>query len=194
MTGGTVETAREGRGDGDSLRGSPMTASEQAVSGNITARQRVDTPSSKQEKSLPVSGSAVESSERLAAVVGQNPSGKSRPNRLRILTEGGLAENSCLEGSDEAQEANRCLITRCQISRCLPEDQDRRGGCFARHLAGPLLTRSKHVPGGGGKTSGWPQLLPEKRLTHRARTLRMPAAGRIPANAVGLSMVSACAV
>jgi hypothetical protein len=63
MTAGTVETTREGRGNGDSLRVSPMTASEQAVSGNIAARQRLDTPSSKQEECLPVWGSAVESSE-----------------------------------------------------------------------------------------------------------------------------------
>jgi hypothetical protein len=61
-----------------------MAASDQAVSGNITAGQWVGTPSSKQEESLPVSGSAVESSERLAAVVSQSPSGKSRARRYAV--------------------------------------------------------------------------------------------------------------
>lgn len=56
MTAGAVGTPKDGRGNGDGLRGSPMTASEEAVSGSMTVRERVDPPSSKQEKCLPVHG------------------------------------------------------------------------------------------------------------------------------------------
>ena len=83
MTAGTIEAAREGRGNGEGLRESPPTASEQGVSGNITARKRLDAFSSEQEECLSVSGSAVESSEGLAAVVSQGLSGESRSKGIQ---------------------------------------------------------------------------------------------------------------
>ena len=41
-------------------------------------RQRLDTPSSEQEKCLPILGSEVKSPERLAVIVGRRPSWKSQ--------------------------------------------------------------------------------------------------------------------
>ena len=78
MTARTVETAGEGGGDGDGLRGSPMNAPTQGVLGSIMAWQRPGTPSTEQKECLPIPPSAIESSERPMAVVGRRPSGKSR--------------------------------------------------------------------------------------------------------------------
>jgi len=74
----TVETAGEGGGDADGLRGSPMSAPTQGVLGDIMAWQRSDTPSAEQKECLVVSRSAIDLPERLTAVVGWKPSGKSR--------------------------------------------------------------------------------------------------------------------
>jgi hypothetical protein len=75
----TLDTQAAGsRGTEEGLREPPMTPSEHGASGEITPRRRLDAHSSEQEEFLPMSGSAVESSERLAAVVSQSLSGKSR--------------------------------------------------------------------------------------------------------------------
>jgi len=78
MTAGTVETARQGGGNGDGLRRSPMDTPTQGVSVRIMAWQPPDTPSIEHMRCLPTSGSALESSEGPTVVVGQRPSGKSR--------------------------------------------------------------------------------------------------------------------
>ena len=75
MKAGTVETAREGRGNGQGLRRSPMNAPTQGILGGTMPRKRSDPVALRQEKWLPISESAVESSERPTAVVSQGPSG-----------------------------------------------------------------------------------------------------------------------
>jgi len=71
MTASTVETAGEGGGGGDGLRGSPMNAPTQGVLGGIMAWQRPGTPSTEQKECLPTSRSAIDSSERPTAADGQ---------------------------------------------------------------------------------------------------------------------------
>ena len=56
----TVETAGEGGGDADGLRGSPMKAPTQGVLGGIMARQRPDTPSPEQKERLLISRSEID--------------------------------------------------------------------------------------------------------------------------------------
>ena len=57
MTARTVETAGEGGGDGDGLRGSTMNAPTQGVLGGIMAGKRPDPPSAKQKRCLLMSPS-----------------------------------------------------------------------------------------------------------------------------------------
>ena len=83
MTASTVETAGEGGGDADGLRGSPMNAPTQGVLGGIMAWQRPDTPSAEQKECLLISRSAIDLPERPTAVVGRTPSGKSRVKGIR---------------------------------------------------------------------------------------------------------------
>ena len=86
MTASTVETAGEGRGDGDGLRGSQMNAPAQGVLGGIMAWQRVDARFAKQKECLLISRSAIYSSERPMAVVGRRPSGNTgQSRRIRPL-------------------------------------------------------------------------------------------------------------
>ena len=85
MTARTVETAGEGIGDGDGLRGLPVNAFAQGVLGGIMAWQLSDTLSAGQRKCLLISRSAIGLSERSTAVVGHSPSGKSRIIPVLIL-------------------------------------------------------------------------------------------------------------
>lgn len=78
MTASTVETARDGGGGGESLRGLPVNTFAQGVSGEVMAQERSDTPSIERRKCWPISPSAIESSERPTAVVGHSPSWKSQ--------------------------------------------------------------------------------------------------------------------
>ncbi|MDP7532799.1 MAG: hypothetical protein QGI88_03405, partial [SAR202 cluster bacterium] len=78
----TVETAGEGGGDADGLRGSPMNALTQGVLGGIMAWERPDTRSAEQEERLRISRSTIDWSERPMVVVGRRPSGKSRLNSV----------------------------------------------------------------------------------------------------------------
>jgi len=66
------------------VRGSAMNASAGADSGRIMAWQWPDTSSIKQNECLPISRSAIESSERPTAIVGQSLSGESRPEGVLI--------------------------------------------------------------------------------------------------------------
>ena len=81
MTAGSIETAKDGGGNGESLRGSLLNASAQSVLPEIPPRKRFNTPSSKRRIRLPILESEVELPERPATVVGLSPSGKSRLNR-----------------------------------------------------------------------------------------------------------------
>jgi len=78
MTASTVETAGEGGGNADGLRGSPMNAPTQGVLGGIIAWQRPDAPSAEHKECLLISRSAIDLSERPTAVVGRRRSGKSQ--------------------------------------------------------------------------------------------------------------------
>lgn len=78
MTAGTVETAREGGGDGDGLRGSRTDSSTHAASGDIMARRRPDCLAEEHMQCLLFTRSPVGLSERPAAVVGRRLSRKSR--------------------------------------------------------------------------------------------------------------------
>jgi len=80
MTAGSIETAKDGGGNGESLRGSLLNASAQSVLPEIPPRKRFNTPSSKRRIRLPILESEVELPERPATVVGLSPSGKSRIN------------------------------------------------------------------------------------------------------------------
>ena len=86
MTASTVETARDGGGGGESLRGLPVNTFAQGVSGEVMAQERSDTPSIERRRCLPISPSAIESSERPTAVVGHSPSGKSRISKTNLLS------------------------------------------------------------------------------------------------------------
>ena len=83
----TVETAGEGGGDGDDLRGSAMNPSTQAALGEIMARQRPDTPSTEQKECLPISRSVVESPERSKTRLGGPtvPARRDRPKAIREI-------------------------------------------------------------------------------------------------------------
>ena len=82
MMAGTVETAGEGESDSERLRGSSMNAPTQGVLGDTMAHQRSNRAAIEQKERLPISRSAIESSERPTAVVGQSLSGKSRNKGL----------------------------------------------------------------------------------------------------------------
>ena len=73
MTAGTIETARDGGGHGESLRGSPMNASAQGVLGEIMSPKRSNTPCAEQKTRLPISRSVINSSERPMAVIREIP-------------------------------------------------------------------------------------------------------------------------
>jgi len=70
MTASTVETARDGGGDGDGLRGSPINAPTQGVLSAIMTWQPPDTPSTEQTERLRISRSVIDWSERPMVVVG----------------------------------------------------------------------------------------------------------------------------
>ena len=82
MTASTVETAGEGGGDGDGLRGSPMNAPTQGVLGDIMAWQRADIPSAEQKECLLISRSAIDSSERPTV-----PARRDRPKAIRKISD-----------------------------------------------------------------------------------------------------------
>ncbi len=81
MTASTVETAGEGGGDADGLRGSPMNAPTQGILDRIMPQKRPDPAAIRQEKCLPISESGIESLERpmvpMYIGIGHSPSGKS---------------------------------------------------------------------------------------------------------------------
>ena len=83
MTTIPVETAREGGGDGDGLRGSTMNASAQTGLGGIMAGKRPDPPRQSRKGAcwcLLMSPSVIESSERLAV-----PARRDRPKAIREI-------------------------------------------------------------------------------------------------------------
>ena len=89
MTVRTAETAGGGESYGEGLRGSPVNAPTQGISGDIMARKRPATPSTDQRECLLVPRSAIESPERPTAVVGHGPSGKFRSISLRSSARAG---------------------------------------------------------------------------------------------------------
>ena len=78
MTARTVETAPEGGGNRDGLRGSPMNTSTEAALGVIMPRRRRDYLAVEHRECWPIMRSVVESSGRPPAVVGRRLSRKSR--------------------------------------------------------------------------------------------------------------------
>jgi hypothetical protein len=63
MTAATAETAGGGGDDADALRESPMNVPTQGILGGIMLRKRPDPAAIRQEECLPISESAIESSE-----------------------------------------------------------------------------------------------------------------------------------
>ena len=123
MTAGTIETARDGGGHGESLRGSPMNASAQGVLGEIMSPKRSNTPCAEQKTRLPISRSVINSSERPMAVVGQRPSGKSRIKVSKLL-----ASFWWLRGARPGQPGAAEFFNRTEVmcGPCRPDGPERR--------------------------------------------------------------------